>query len=225
MKRTDLHPLPLRVWHWVNALMVILLIVTGARLRMTGIPDLPPHSTALLVHRYVGWALAAASLFWLIYGVASGSLSRHYAPRKRDATGILTQARFYLWSIFKGEENPFRSSPTEKFNPLQKLAYCGVMCIVAPVLVVTGLLFSDVSLVRSHILLWNITKLIDAVHVIGAYLLVLYLVVHVYVATLGKTPFFHIKAMIVGYEEEPNESRTDGAVHSALRSAGGNDKE
>ncbi len=47
--------------------------------------------------------------------------------------------------------------------------------------------------------------MLDAIHVIGAYVFALYLVVHVYMATLGRTAFSHIKAMIVGYEEEPDE--------------------
>ena len=93
------------------------------------------------------------------------------------------------------------------------------MCIVTPVLVVTGLLFSDIALVRTYILLWNIAKPLDAVHVIGAYLFVLYLVVHVYMATLGRTPFSHIKAMIVGYEEEPDAAGCGNAVHEPMRSA------
>ncbi len=41
MKRIYLHPLPLRIWHWANALMVILLIITGIQLRIPGIAALP----------------------------------------------------------------------------------------------------------------------------------------------------------------------------------------
>ena len=217
MKRTCLHPLPLRVWHWANALVVTLLLVTGVQLRLIGIPDLPPHSPALMIHRYAGWAMVASCIFWLIYSLASGHLGPHYTLRRRDIKGIFSQTTFYAWSIFKGEENPHRPSPDEKFNPLQKLAYGAIMCIVIPVLVVTGLLFSDILLVRKYILLWNIVKLLDAIHVIGAYLFTFYLVVHVYTATLGRTPFSHIKAMIVGYEEEPDASEGDDMQHSIGR--------
>ena len=146
MKRIYLHPLPLRIWHWVNALMVILLIITGIQLRIPGIASLRPHHPALLVHRYVGWAMTASCVFWLVYSLISDHLSRHYVIRRGDLKGIFRQAKFYLFSIFKGEENPFRPSPDEKFNPLQKLAYGAIMCIFAPVLVVTGLLFSDITL-------------------------------------------------------------------------------
>jgi thiosulfate reductase cytochrome b subunit len=146
--------------------------------------------------------MAASCLVWLIYGLASGHLGRHYTLKRQDIKGVFGQTRFYVRSFFKGGEKPHLPLPGEKFNPLQKLAYGAVMCILTPVLVVTGLLFSDVPFVRAHILLWDIVKPLDVIHVIGAYLLALYLVVHVYMATLGRTPFSHVVAMIVGYEEE-----------------------
>jgi thiosulfate reductase cytochrome b subunit len=46
--------------------------------------------------------------------------------------------------------------------------------------------------------------------VLAAYVFVLYLVLHLYMATLGRTLSSHIKAMIVGYEEEPDESQGNG---------------
>jgi len=127
MKRVYLHPRPLRVWHWTNALMVIVLLVTGSQIRIPGIASLHPQDPALLIHKYVGWAMAVSWCFWLVYSLASGNLRRHYVPRKKDFRGIFKQAGFYLISIFKGEENPFRATPEEKFNPLQKLAYGTVM--------------------------------------------------------------------------------------------------
>jgi hypothetical protein len=48
-------------------------------------------------------------------------------------------------------------------------------------------------------------KVLDAIHVIVAYMFALYLIVHIYMATLGWKVSSHIKAMVVGYEEEPDE--------------------
>jgi len=203
MKRTYLHPLPLRIWHWLNALLVVILLITGAQLRIPGIASLRPNDPALMVHKYAGWAMAVSFVIWLVYGLVSDHLRRHYVMRRRDLKGVFSQARFYLFSIFRGEENPFLPSPEEKFNPLQKLAYGAIMGLLTPVLVVTGLLYSDILFFRKYILLWDIVGVLDAIHVIGAYVFALYLVVHVYMATLGRTAFSHIKAMIVGYEEEP----------------------
>jgi thiosulfate reductase cytochrome b subunit len=210
MKRTYLHPLPLRIWHWLNALLVVILLITGAQLRIPGIASLRPNDPALMVHKYAGWAMAVSFVIWLVYGLVSDHLRRHYVMRRWDLKGVFSQARFYLFSIFRGEENPFLPSPEEKFNPLQKLAYGAIMGLLTPVLVVTGLLYSDILFFRKYILLWDIVGVLDAIHVIGAYVFALYLVVHVYMATLGRTAFSHIKAMIMGYEEEPGEPEGKG---------------
>ncbi|HXZ36465.1 MAG TPA: cytochrome b/b6 domain-containing protein, partial [Thermodesulfobacteriota bacterium] len=98
MKKTYLHPLPLRIWHWVNALLVILLIITGIQLRISGVPSLGPRHPALWLHRYAGWAMVASCVFWLVYSLASRNLSRQYAFRARDFKGMFAQAKFYLIS-------------------------------------------------------------------------------------------------------------------------------
>jgi len=205
MKKIYLHPLPLRIWHWGNAFLGITLLITGIQLRVPGIASLQPHNTPLLVHRYAGWAMAASFVFWLVYSLISRHLSRQYGIRGRDLEGVFRQAKFYLVSIFKGEENPFRPTPDEKFNPLQKLVYGAIMCIFAPLLMITGVLLNDKLFFREYILQWDVVGGLDALHVMGAYVFALYLIVHIYMATLGRTATSHIRAMIVGYEEEPDE--------------------
>ena len=219
MKKIYLHPLGLRIWHWVNALMIIILIVTGIQIRIPVMASLRPQDPALLIHRYAGWAMVASWIFWLVYNMATYILRRQYVIRRRDLKGIFRQAKFYLISIFKGEENPFRPTPDDKFNPLQKLAYGSIMSIFAPILVVTGILFSDILFLRKYILLWNIAGVVNALHVIGAYVIVLYLVVHLYMATLGTTALSHVKAMIVGYEEEADKAEREGTREVLLPGA------
>jgi len=205
MKKIYLHPLPLRIWHWGNAFLGITLLVTGIQLRLPGIASLQPHNAPLLVHRYVGWAMAASFVFWLVYSLTSRHLSRQYGIHGRDLQGIFRQSKFYLVSIFKGEDNPFQPTPDGKFNPLQKLAYGVIMGIFTPLLVITGVLLNDKLFFREYILRWDVVGVLDALHVMGAYVFALYLVVHIYMATLGRTAASHIRAMIVGYEEEPDE--------------------
>ncbi len=205
MKKIHLHPLTLRIWHWANALMVILLLITGIELRIPGVAALPVNSPALLVHRYTGWSMAISFLFWFVYSLMSGNLSRHYRIRRGDLRGIFRQTKFYLFSIFRGKENPFHASPGERFNPLQKIAYGTVMCVLTPIVVVTGLFFSDTLFFRKYLLLLNAMKALDAIHVMVAYLFALYLIIHLYMATLGRKASSHIRAMVLGYEEEPDE--------------------
>jgi len=208
MKRFELHPLSLRIWHWVNTLIIILLVVTGARIRVPDINFLLSYRNAVLIHRWTGFAMTASFLFWLAYGLASGSIVRYYAFRPgRDVRGLGRQALYYSVGVFKGWANPYPATPSEKFNPLQKVAYIGVMFVFTSLAIATGILFSNIAYFRHVISLVGGTRIVDAVHVIVAYLFVIYLIVHVYMAMLGTTPLAHIKAMFTGYEEEPEEPR------------------
>lgn len=171
MKRIDLHPLPLRTWHWINALIVILLIATGLYLRLHGIAALKPHDPVLLWHKGLGFASMAATVFWFIYTMSNGKLRRHYRIKRSDLRGGIAQLKFYLVSILRGQANPFHPSAESKYNPLQKAAYVAVMFVFLPVQAITGLLFFDTP-VRGYLL--NMIGWIDAVHVLFTYLLVLY---------------------------------------------------
>jgi thiosulfate reductase cytochrome b subunit len=202
MKKIYLHALPIRIWHWMNALTVITLLITGIQLRMSGIASLRPHDPVLEIHKYAGWAMVACYVLWFVYSLASRNLGNNYSFGRQDLSGIFRQARFYLVSIFRGEENPFRPSPGNKFNPLQKIAYGSTMFIFAPVIIITGLLYTDIDILRKYMLLWNLTGSVNAIHIIVAYLFALFLIIHVYMATLGPAPLSHIRAMISGYEEE-----------------------
>jgi len=205
MNRVYLHPLPLRVWHWVNALTVILLLATGTQFRVPGIASLWTHNPSLGLHKWAGIAMTALWVFWLIYGLATGHVLRHYAVRRQDLAGIPGQIRFYLLAIFRGEKNPFQPSPEAKYHALQKLAYGSVMGVFTPITVATGLFFVGGFRIGGELLPFDTIKTIDVVHVTGLYVFALFLVIHVYMATTGETVFSHIRSMITGYEEQPDE--------------------
>ncbi len=200
--RHVLHPLTLRVWHWVNTVLIVLLILTGVRLRIPDIGFLFAYRNAVLIHRWTGFIAIASFLFWLAYGLASGSIARYYAFHlRRDAAGMGKQGLYYAIGLFKGRANPYPATTTEKFNPLQKVAYIGVMFVLTPLVGATGILFSNIPYFHGAINAIGGMRVLDAIHVVLAYLFVIYLIVHVYMATLGPTPFTHTKAMFTGYEE------------------------
>jgi predicted CXXCH cytochrome family protein len=206
MKKVYLHALTIRIWHWINALIVITLHVTGMQLRM---PELfsfiPKFSLAVSIHKYAGYTMAASFLFWLVDVIVKGSFRRYYLFRRADVRGLGRQTKFYLYGIFRGHENPFTLTAERKFNSLQKIAYGSIMFIFTLVIVVTGILFSDILFFQHAIDLLSGIRVLVALHVIVGYIFLLFLVVHIYMSTLGHNVFAHIKAMIVGYEEEPDE--------------------
>jgi len=214
MKKVFLHTLTIRIWHWINALIVIALMITGIQLRAPGIEGIarkmavwiPEYSMAVLIHKYIGYAMALSFLFWLLYIIASGSFRTHYILRPADLPTLVKQALYYIFGVFQGSENPFTPTAEGKFNPLQKIAYGSVMLVITPLIVVTGILFSDIFLFRGVIDWLGGIRLLDALHVLASYLFLLNLIVHLYMCTMGHHIFDHVKAMILGFEEMPDES-------------------
>jgi thiosulfate reductase cytochrome b subunit len=206
MTRVRLYTLPIRVWHWINAFLIFLLIITGIQLRVPDVAILAHYSQAVWLHKYAGFCLAGSFIFWLCYVPASGSFRKHYLMRPRDIRGMVSQAIFYAYGVFRGAANPFRPTPDNKFNPMQKVAYFTVMAFFTPAILITGILFSDILYFVTCINAMGGLRVLDALHVVVAYVFVLYLMVHLYMATLGHTIFTHTKAMIVGYEEEEDEN-------------------
>ncbi|HQG50439.1 MAG TPA: cytochrome b/b6 domain-containing protein [Syntrophorhabdaceae bacterium] len=196
-----LHPLPIRIWHWTNAFIVFVLIITGIQLRTPSINIIQDYRTVVLLHKYFGFAMTASFLFWFFYYIITGGLIKYYLLRIKDIKGMPLQVLYYVFFIFNGKKNPFYPSTDNKFNPMQKLAYSSVMFVFTPLIIITGILFSDITYFFSLIKTIGGLRILDAIHVATAYIFVLYLVVHIYMATLGEKPHSHVKGMITGYEE------------------------
>jgi thiosulfate reductase cytochrome b subunit len=177
------------------------LIITGIQLRTPSINIIQDYRTVVLLHKYFGFAMTASFLFWFFYYIITGGLIKYYLLRLKDIKGMPPQVFYYVFFIFNGKKNPFSPSTDNKFNPMQKLAYSSVMFVFTPLIIITGILFSDITYFFSLIKTIGGLRILDAIHVATAYIFVLYLVVHIYMATLGEKPHSHVKGMITGYEE------------------------
>jgi thiosulfate reductase cytochrome b subunit len=204
MKVVFLHPISLRIWHWINAVLIFFLIITGIQLRFP-VVTLFPYDHAVSLHKIAGFISIGPFLYWLAYYIITGGFSKHYRFRMRDVKGMTGQAFYYAFSMFKGAKNPFTPSAHERFNVLQKIAYLSVMLILTPLIIITGILFSDIIYFLNVINYIGGVRIMDALHVAAAYAFLLFLIVHPYMATLGYRVISHIKAMITGYSEEEDE--------------------
>jgi Ni/Fe-hydrogenase b-type cytochrome subunit len=202
MKQLFLHPLTVRIWHWINAICFFALIVTGLQIRYSEMPTLTKFKTAVDLHNLFGFVLIADFFLWLGYYVLTGKI-KIYLPLnpKKFLAGALVQARYYGYGLFRGEKNPHHASPDNKFNPMQQSAYFMIMLFVMPAQIITGVLLWDIKRFAGWIGMLGGLKVVDIVHVAIFFCLSAFLFVHVYLTTLGRTPFEHIKAMFTGYEE------------------------
>ncbi len=70
---------------------------------------------------------------------ALGGNGHHYVIERQGwGQRAFLQVRFYLYGIIKGEDHPFPATPRAKFNPLQQVAYLGVMYSLVPLLLLSG---------------------------------------------------------------------------------------
>jgi len=193
----------LRLWHWTNATLIILLIISGFSLHLAGPPQatLLDFSVARGVHNFCGPCLCAAYVVFVIGNIVTGNLS-HFIPNPK---GYLERAakqfRYYAYGIFVGEPHPFPPTPERNFNPLQQVVYWLVMYVVMPSLLITGLVFMFPEFAPDKI--WGVDGLLPfaVAHYVVGFIIVCFLTLHLYLATTGDTVLSMIKMMISGWHE------------------------
>jgi len=212
MQTIYVHPLPVRIWHWINACGCVLLVLSGIQVRYVGLVDLVSFRTAVAVHNWIGFVIIANFFVWLLFYMFSDRI-RVYHPElnlMKHFRGSLRQLLYYGYGIFKGDPNPHHVSIYRKFNPLQSMTYQIVMLLLLPVQAFTGVLLWDLSRFSSIVAFLGGVRVIDTVHVLIFIFFVWYIFVHAYLGTLGHTPTAHFKAMFTGYEEvEEGEAPED----------------
>ena len=201
--REYLHPLGVRIWHWVHGLAIVLLVLTGFQLRFPDVFKLfGAFGDAVSVHNFFGFLVLFDYFLWLGFYLARRELAKQYLPTREDLmVGIPRQANYYFARYFFGDPPPFEPRPEAKFNSLQKTAYFGIMFVMLPLQIISGILLWDLKTFHPIIERLGGVRVVDAFHIILAYVFAAFLLVHLYLATLGHTFFSHFKAMIVGYEE------------------------
>ena len=134
-KKIYLYPVWIRLWHTINALMIILLILTGISMRYSS-----PERTLIRFDIAVAIHNVAAIIVTFNYGIfVIGNIitrnGRYYRNwRKNLATSLWKQFIFYAVGIFRKEPHPFPVTEEQKFNPLQKISYAVVMYLCMPLL-------------------------------------------------------------------------------------------
>ena len=203
MAKLYVNPLPVRIWHWLNAFGFVLLILTGVQLRYVGQIDLFSFHTAVVLHNWVGFVLIANFFLWLGFYLFSDKI-KVYHPELSPAKyfkASFRQMQYYGYGIFRGDPNPHHVSVYRKFNALQSMMYQIIMMIVVPIQFASGVLLWDVARFSAIVERLGGVRVVDTVHVLIFIFFCGFIIVHVYLASLVHTPTAHFKAMITGYED------------------------
>jgi len=184
-----------RFWHWTQAALIIFMLITGFEIH--GVYKLFGFGKAVSLHTIAAWSLITLWVFAIFWHFTTGEW-KQYIPTMEKVDAML---KYYLTGIFTNAPHPFRQTTLSKHNPLQRLAYLGVKLLINPLIWISGLLYlyygswGDLGL-SGLSLQW-----VALVHTAAAFLMVIFVIAHVYLSTTGHTPLSHFKAMITGWEE------------------------
>lgn len=195
MKKIYIYTRYERSWHWLQVVLIAILLVTGFEVH--GTFTLLGFEQAVTVHNFVGISWLIAFAFFVFWIFTTGEWKQYIPTTKK----ILLVARYYGFGIFKGEPHPVPKRKDAKHNPLQRLTYLGVAAILLPAQMITGVLYWTYNSWAQWGLDFFSLGIIATTHMIIAFGILLFLIVHVYMTTTGHTIFAHTKGMITGWEE------------------------
>jgi thiosulfate reductase cytochrome b subunit len=216
----QLHPLPLRIMHWTNALATVLMI--GSRVKiyndevLFGWLHFPEWITiggeaqgALQWHFFAMWILGLNGLAYLVYGFATGRFRRMLMPVRISeiVSNVGDALRFRL-----GHDD------LTKYNGVQKVLYTGVI-VIGILQVLTGLAIWKPVQFSELAALFGDFQTARLLHFIGMAAIIGFVLVHVALALLVPQTLI---GMLTGGPDVSRESRlqsgpADAAPHEPAR--------
>ena len=200
--RLYLYPIWLRLWHIVNAFLFLVLIATGISMQYSN-HDTPfiAFEQAVKWHNLSGIIVSLNYLIFLAGTLFTGNGKYYVVKCKGLFDELKKQVIYYVYGTFKGQPTPFPVNENRKFNPLQKLTYVVTMFMLVPLIIVSGfaLLFPE-TIVENVFGLSGI-YLTALLHGTVGFLLSMFLVIHIYFATMGTTALSNFKSMATGWHE------------------------
>lgn len=188
-----------RLWHWTQMMLVVSLCVTGFEIHNSY--ELLGYEQAVRIHNSAGWAYAILTIFGLFWLITSGEI-KQWLPTFNMLTD---QVKYYTGGIFRKDAHPVHKSPDNKLNPLQRWVYFGLMLILMPLQILTGLVYMYVHIAKEALGIESVQG-VALLHTLIAFLMLTFLAVHLYLITTGKKVGTNLKAMVTGYEDEDEEN-------------------
>ena len=259
------HRLPTRIWHWLNAAVILVMLMSGLMIfnahprlywgRYGANPDYAwlqignlgeqgflrvgdhtIHTTGVLGswggpgdqtvytafpgwltipstydlagsrhwHLTFAWLFVAAIVAYWIFGLGNRHIWRDMLPSRHELTPrhILEDIKSHALLRFpKGEA-------ARRYNTLQKLSYLGVVFVLIPLQILTGLTMSPAMNAAWPWLVdgFGGRQSARSIHFIVAMLLVLFFLVHILMVVLAG-PINEVWSMITGNYRLPRERR------------------
>ncbi|RPH94537.1 MAG: hypothetical protein EHM68_14010 [Lysobacterales bacterium] len=200
-----------RIWHWLQASAILLLIATGLIIHKPHLFGMFSFAYVVRVHNVLGFILLINAALALFYTVASGTI-RRFLPEPKDFFGrAVAQAMYYTKGIFAGQPHPLEKTRENRLNPLQQITYLAILNVLLPAQVVTGILIWGMQEWPRLATALGGLPLLAPIHTLLAWAFAAFIVMHVYLTTAaGETPTAGIKSMISGWDDVETRAVSNG---------------
>lgn len=200
-KKIYFYPVWLRIWHGINALCIITLIFTGLSMQSNIETNQLGFKQMVMLHNIAGSIVAIGYVFYVIANIVTKNGRFYLIKFKGFLKRPIKQAYYYAWGMFHGMSAPFPLSEKRKFNPLQKYFYVLVMYFAVPLVIISGigLLFPELIIDKLYSLSGVFVTAV--LHSSMGFFISIFLIIHLYVASIGKSPLENFKSMINGWHQ------------------------
>jgi thiosulfate reductase cytochrome b subunit len=203
-----LYPKWIRLWHLVNAIMFIILIITGLSMQYTDKTNAAyviGFAKAVKWHNFAAFILVLNYIFFVTGNLLTNNGKYYRIGEKHFFSNLVIQFKYYSSGMFKGEKHPFPVTEERKFNPLQKITYVLALYLALPLLIISGigLLLPEITIKT----FFGVSGLIltDILHISMGFLLSIFMIIHIYICTLGHKPTSLFRGIITGYHVSDEE--------------------
>lgn len=165
------------------------------------IPSTRDLATGRVVHFFFAWILVATLIVWLIASLANRHLRKDLLPTRKDAQNFSQDVRDHL---------KLNLVHAVRYSPLQKLAYGGVLFVLFPLIIATGLCMSPgMNAVMPWLPeLFGGRQTTRTIHFVVMLLLVVFFIVHMVMILLAG-PLNELRSIITGrYRLSPRRDNT-----------------
>ncbi len=194
MRKTRIFTRFERFWHWTQMALVLLLTLTGFEIH--GNYEMFGYENSVRMHNSSAWTFIGLGVISIFYMIIS-RLYKNFIPTRNN---LKEQILYYTSGIFKNETHLTTKTLYNKLNPLQRIVYGGLLIIVFPVQILTGLIYLYYHYPQNPVDVAGL-RIAAVAHTLGAFLMVAFILVHIYMTTTGEKITTNIRSMITGFEE------------------------
>jgi thiosulfate reductase cytochrome b subunit len=196
------YPVWLRIWHGINALGILILIITGINMQYSSPKfSLMNFELAVNLHNISGIMVTLNYLLFFFGNILTTNKKYYRLKLKGLLKRLNLQIGYYTSGLFKNQQPPFPLSEKRKFNPMQKVSYLIVMYLFVPGLIITGLALLFPETIIENVYSVSGIFLTAILHASLGFLVSIFLIVHLYVASIGKHPLNNFKSILNGYHD------------------------